>query len=71
MIEYWQQAWAFHIWSVIAVVGAALSLISIVADRRRQKRTSIEAVGFMPWTGISVFAMMVTFMALLLAIKQG
>ena len=71
MQDYLAELWAFHIWTVIAVGGAILSTFSIVADRRRHRRTRIEQVGFMPWTGISVFAIMVTLMATALAIKAG
>lgn len=71
MQNYLAQLWAFHIWTVIAVGAAALSAVSIFADRRRHRRTQIEHVGFMPWTGISVFAVMVTLMSTALAIKAG
>ena len=71
MQDYLAELWAFHIWTVIAIAGAILSAVSIFADRRRHRRTRIEQVGFMPWTGISVFAIMVTLMATALAIKTG
>ena len=71
MQDYLAELWTFHIWTVIAVGGAILSATSIFADRRRHRRTRIEQVGFMPWTGISVFAVMVTLMATALAIKAG
>ena len=71
MQNYLAQLLAFHIWTVIAVGGAILSAISIFADRRRHRRTQIEQVGFMPWTGISVFAVMVTLLSTALAIKAG
>ena len=71
MQEYLTQLWDFHMWVVVAIMGAMLSLISIVADRRRHRRTNIEHVGFMPWTGISVFSIMVTLLSTALAIKAG
>jgi hypothetical protein len=71
MQGYLAQLWAFHIWTVIAIAGALLSAISIVADRRRHRRTRIENVGFMPWTGISVLAIMITLLSTALAIKAG
>jgi hypothetical protein len=61
--------WGNHIWSSVAAAGALVIFISAVADRRRQKRINFEKVGFMPWTGITVFAVMVTLMATALAIK--
>jgi hypothetical protein len=71
MIDYLQQAWDFHTWSVIAVLAALVTMISVFADRRRHRRKIIEAVGFMPWTGISVMATLVTVISLALALKQG
>jgi hypothetical protein len=71
MQEFLIQLWDFHMWTVVAVGGAALSGISIVADRRRHRRTNIERVGFMPWTGISVLSIMVTLLSTALAIKAG
>ena len=53
------------------MAAAMLSAVSIFADRRRQKRTQIERVGFMPWTGISILAIMVTLLSTALAIKAG
>jgi hypothetical protein len=71
MFETLHQLWDFHfIWLVTAVAGM-LSLVSIMADRRRQARRHIDAVGFMPWTGISVGAMLVTLISLALSIKAG
>jgi hypothetical protein len=71
MQGYLIQLWDFHIWTVVAGAGAMCSTISIFADRRRQRRTNIERVGFMPWTGISIFSIMVTLLATALAIKSG
>ncbi len=59
-----------NIWIAIAVFSALLVLISAVADRRRGRRTQIENVGFMPWTAITVFAVMATLLAIALAIKS-
>jgi hypothetical protein len=67
LIRYWD----FHMWTVVAVAAALLALVSIFADRRRNRRTVLENVGFMPWTGISVMATLVTVMSVALAIKAG
>jgi hypothetical protein len=47
-----------------------LAVISIFADRRRSARVRLEDVGFMPWTGITVMAVLLTVMAIALAIKS-
>ena len=71
MQNYLEQLWAFHIWTVIAVAAAMLSAVCIFADRRRHRRTEIEQVGFMPWTGMSALAIMITLLSTALAIKAG
>jgi hypothetical protein len=71
MLHGIQQLWNFHIWTLMSAISALTALISIVADRLRQKRKVMEAVGFMPWTGISVMAILATIVSLALAIKAG
>ena len=71
MLAEFIRYWDFHMWSVIAALAAMLAAVSILADRRRNKRVVIENVGFMPWTGISVMATLVTVMSVALAIKAG
>jgi hypothetical protein len=71
MVEYLQQAWDFHIWVVVAITGAAVAVISSVADWRRQRRKRLDAVGFMPWTAISLFSIGLTFVSVAFAIKAG
>ncbi len=58
---------------IVLIAGGAILLfaLSAFADRRRQKRKAIEAVGFMPWTAISVFSMMVALIATAISIKTG
>ena len=55
----------------MSVLSAVVVLISSLADRRRQKRTNIEDVGFMPWTLMTILAMLLTVVAAALAIKSG
>lgn len=57
-------------WEIIAAIAGFMILISTYADRRRGKRTNIEAVGFMPWTAITVFSVMAALLAMALAIKS-
>jgi hypothetical protein len=53
----------------LSAASALLVLISSVADRRRHKRTKLDQVGIMPWTGITVFSVLITVLAAALAIK--
>lgn len=71
MLDYLQQLWDFHIWVVIAALGALTAAFSIWADRRRSKRKQMERIGYIPWTGISMLAIGVTLISLALALKAG
>jgi hypothetical protein len=44
---------------LVALAGAALlvvALIAVLAERRRNRRKSIDAVGWVPWTAIFLFS---------------
>jgi hypothetical protein len=71
MLEWIIDNWNFHVWRIVAIAGALVAAISIFADWRRQKRKSIENVGFMPWTAISMLAIGVTLLSAALAVKAG
>lgn len=58
-------------WGVIAALSAIASVLFVLADRKRQKRDRLDQVGFVPWTGLSVFAMGMTLIAAVLAVKAG
>jgi bacteriorhodopsin len=59
-----------YFWIVVAAASACVVFISSVADRRRHRRKRIEDVGFMPWTGITVFSLLATLLSIALAIKS-
>ncbi len=71
MLDWLLYEWDFHMWAVIAVVSAVLAAISIFADWRRNKRTTIGKVSYIPWTGISMLAVGTTLIAAALAFKAG
>lgn len=71
MLDWLSENWNFHMWGVIAVLSAIASVLFVLADRRRQKRDRLDHVGFVPWTGLSVFAMGLTLIAAVLAVKVG
>jgi hypothetical protein len=50
-------------------MSASVVLVSSMADRRRHNRASIDDVGFMPWTAITVFSVLATVLSAALAIK--
>lgn len=71
MIDWLAENWNFHMWAVIAVLSAMASALFVLADRKRQKRTRLDQVGFIPWTGLSVLAMGITLICAVLAVKVG
>lgn len=61
--------WQDHFWTALSAASALLVLVSSVADRRRHKRIKLDQVGIIPWTGITVFSVLITVLAAALAIK--
>lgn len=61
--------WSNHFWAGMSALSGVMVLVSSIADRRRNRRTNINAVGFMPWTAITVFSVLATVVAAALAIK--
>lgn len=60
-----------HFWTAMAVLSAIVVVMSSLADRRRTRRSNIEAVGFMPWTVITTMAVLATVLSIALALKGG
>jgi hypothetical protein len=60
-----------NFWAFCAALSALCAAIAIIADQRRAKRPVLENVGFMPWTGLSIFATLVTVLCIAVAIKSG
>ena len=69
MHSFEQFIWQDHLWMSVSVMSASVVLISSLADRRRHNRVSIDDVGFMPWTAITVFSVLATVLSAALAIK--
>lgn len=61
--------WGNQLWTGVTLLSGCLVLLSSLADRRRNRRTNIENVGFMPWTAITVFSVLATVISAALAIK--
>jgi hypothetical protein len=58
-----------HLWTGVAISSAVMVLVSSLADRKRNRRRDINAVGFMPWTAITVMSVLATVVSAALAIK--
>lgn len=53
----------------LAGASAALAVVASLADRKRQRRDDLDKVGFMPWTLITVFAVMAALVLSAVALK--
>ena len=56
--------WLMILGAALAVAGAAWA-----ADRRRMQRRDADAVGWVPWRGVSFWAMMAAVLAFAAALK--
>jgi hypothetical protein len=63
--------WNNYFWAAVACCFAALVVISALADRKRSRRSKVEDVGFMPWTSITVFSVLLSVISAALAIKSA
>ncbi|APG63035.1 hypothetical protein LPB140_09815 [Sphingorhabdus lutea] len=57
-----------HIFVIVGICAVILGAFSVYADIRRQNRTNLNNAGFMPWTAISVGAIMVALFSFALAV---
>ena len=53
----------------IGIAAVVLAIVAGIGERRRNARRDIDAVGFMPWSAITLFSVMVALIAFSLAIK--
>ncbi len=53
---------------MVAAGAAALTVVSVLAERRRMRRSNIEAVGWVPWPLVTVLGTIATLFAAALAI---
>ncbi len=53
---------------MVAAGAAALTAVSVLAERRRMQRRDIEAVGWVPWPLVTILGSIATLFAAALAI---
>ena len=53
---------------MVAAGAAALTAVSVLAERRRLRRSDIEAVGWVPWPLVTILGSIATLFAAALAI---
>lgn len=54
-----------------AGVALVLAIVAGLADRKRQRRDSLDAVGWVPWRGLQVAAMFAVLALAILGFKLG
>lgn len=56
---------------IVGAIAAAVAVVALVGDRRRQRRRHLDRVGFMPWTPIFFWSMAVAVILLGLVARDG
>lgn len=62
------QDYALH--AAIGAAAVAIAVLAWFADRRRMRRADPDKVGFMPWTGLFFWALLVAIALLALAGRE-
>jgi hypothetical protein len=57
--------------TMVAAGALALTALSVLAERRRNNRRDIEAVGWVPWPLVTILSTIAALFATALAIKFG
>ncbi len=70
MTALFDNIWENYFWMATTCFFAAIVAISALADRKRSRRKKVEDVGFMPWTSITVFSVLLFVISAALAIKS-
>lgn len=60
--------WTWH--AALGAIAVAVAALAWLADRRRMRRSDPDAVGFMPWTSVFFWAVLVALVTLGLAIRE-
>lgn len=53
-----------------AGVAAGVAVIAALADRRRVRRTDLDRVGWVPWSAVLFFGLMIAAISAALALKS-
>lgn len=59
---------------IMAIAGSIAALLAGVAwfgDRRRHRRTDLDRVGFMPWTGVFFWSLLTAVLLLGLSARKA
>ncbi len=68
MEDWFARLWEFH--ATLGGFALALALTAVWAERRRLRRSNLDAVGFMPWTVIFLTSFLAAVILLGLAARE-
>ena len=60
---------SFSFWGELAVAAVIVAVVVSIAEHRRDNRSDIDKVGFMPWTTITMLAILTALISAALAFK--
>ena len=60
---------SFSLWGELAAAAVVIAVAASVAEHRRDNRADIDKVGFMPWTTITMLAILTALISGALAFK--
>lgn len=59
-----------RIMTIIGAIAAGVAIVAWLGDRRRMRRRDLDRVGFMPWTPIFFWSLMVAVLLLGIAARD-
>lgn len=68
MEDWFARIWQYH--AAVGLAALALALTAVWAERRRLRRTNLDAVGFMPWTVIYLISFLAAIVFMGLAARE-
>ena len=54
---------------LLAGAAAVLAVVAAIRDKRRSSRANLDAVGWVPWDLVQIFAGLIAVVAIVLALK--
>lgn len=60
----------FETMRAVCLVAVGVAVLAWLGDRRRMRRSNLDAVGFMPWTPVFFASLMIACIALSFAAKD-
>lgn len=68
MEDWFARIWQYH--ATAGVLALLLAAYAVWAERRRLRRTNLDAVGFMPWTVVYLVSFLAAIVLMGLAARE-